>query len=243
MSIHLPAQIGAGLRGVVFDMDGVLVDSHAVHRKAWRLFLHTLGRDVPDAELDFILDGRTRGDILRYFLGSFPDNELAELGRRKDGIFRQVQLAVAPVPGVVRLVRELHSRGMALAVATSASRSRARSTLLELGLLNCFATVATGEDVAHGKPHPAVYSLACHRLQIDPQNLLAIEDAVSGIRAAVGAGLRCLAVALHETPEALMAAGAVQVVPNFENIFPADLEWILLSDDPDPRPAAALGLS
>jgi HAD superfamily hydrolase (TIGR01509 family) len=243
MSIHPPARVGAGLRGVVFDMDGVLVDSHAVHRKAWRLFLHTLGRDVPDSELDFILDGRTRGDILRHFLGSFPDHELAELGRRKDGIFRQVQLAVAPVPGVVRLVRELHGRGMALAVATSASRSRARSTLLELGLLNCFATVATGEDVAQGKPHPAVYLLACHRLQIDPRCLLAIEDAVSGIRAAVGAGLRCLAVALHEAPEALMAAGAVQVVRDFENVSSTDLECLLLGNHPDPRPAAALGLS
>jgi HAD superfamily hydrolase (TIGR01509 family) len=242
MSIRSPARVGAGLRGVVFDMDGVLVDSHAEHRKAWRLFLQTLGRDVPDSELDFVLDGRTRRDILRHFLGSFPDHELAELGRRKDGIFRQVQLAVAPVPGVVRLVRDLHSRGMALAVATSASRSRAHSTLVELGLLNRFETVATGEDVAQGKPHPAVYLLACHRLQIDPQCLLAIEDAVSGIRAAVGAGLRCLAVALHEAPETLIAAGAVQVVRDFENVSSADLECIFLGSDPDPRPAAALGV-
>jgi beta-phosphoglucomutase-like phosphatase (HAD superfamily) len=73
--------------------------------------------------------------------------------------------------------------------------------------------------------------------------LLAIEDAVSGIRSAVGAGLRCLAVALHEAPETLIAAGAAHVVPDFENVFSADLECLLLGSNPDPRPAAALGVS
>src|SRR5580700_10667684 len=126
------------LRGVIFDMDGVLVDSHAVHRKAWRLFLRTLGREVPESELDFILDGRKRGDILRHFLGNCADSELEELGKRKDCIFRQMRLEIAPVPGAARFVRELRRSGATLALATSASRSRARSTLSELGLLTSF---------------------------------------------------------------------------------------------------------
>lgn len=215
-------------RGVVFDMDGVLVDSHPVHRKAWRLFLHTLGRDVHDSELDFILDGRKRGDILRHFLGDCPDHELEEFGRRKDSIFRKIQLAVVPVPGVIQLVHELHGRGTPLAVATSASPSRAHSTLVELGLLNCFEAVVTGEDVPQGKPDPAIYILACERLHLEPNRLLAVEDAISGVRAAVAAGLHCLAVALHEEPEILMAAGAAQVVRNFEALSAPDLEHMLL---------------
>lgn len=241
MSIDQPGLPGPRLRGMVFDMDGVLVDSHAAHRKAWRLFLHTLGREVPESELDFILDGRKRSDILRHFLGSCPDHELEEFGRRKDSIFRQIQLAVAPVSGVVRLVHELHRGGIALAVATSASSSRAHSTLVELGLVNCFATVVTGEDVPQGKPHPAVYFLARDRLSIEPQNLLAVEDAVSGIRAAVGAGLRCLAVALHEAPETLIAAGAVHVVRDFEAVSSSGLEYILLHSDPASCQATAAG--
>jgi beta-phosphoglucomutase len=72
------------LRGVIFDMDGVLVDSHSAHRDAWRQFFQTLGRNVPESELDFILDGRKRGDILQHFLGNCPDSELEEFGRRKD---------------------------------------------------------------------------------------------------------------------------------------------------------------
>ncbi len=230
------------LRGVIFDMDGVLVDSHAVHRNAWRRFFQTLGRHVPESELDFILDGRKRSDILRHFLGGCTDPELEELGKRKDCIFRQMQLSVAPVPGVVRFVRELHHSGAALALATSASRSRAHSTLVELGLQNCFPVVVTGEDVLLGKPDAAVYRLACNRIGIEPEHLLAVEDAISGVRAAVAAGLRCVGVALHETPENLTTAGAVHVVCNFETVSLQDFEGILLGRlDPISRHAATAG--
>jgi HAD superfamily hydrolase (TIGR01509 family) len=231
------------LRGVIFDMDGVLVDSHAVHRKAWRLFFQTLGREVPECELAFILDGRKRGDILRHFLGECADPEIEELGRRKDCIFRQMQLDIAPIPGAVRLVGELHRHGAALALATSASRSRASSTLTELGLLHCFQAVVTGEDVLLGKPDAAIYRLACQRIAIEPECLLAVEDAISGIRAAVGAGLSCIGVALHETQENLTAAGAVHVVRDFEAVSVPDLECILLHRDPRSQQAAAAGRS
>ena len=232
------------LRGVIFDMDGVLVDSHAVHRKAWRLFFQTLRREVSESELDFILDGRKRGDILRHFLGNCPEPELEEFGQRKDCIFRQMRLDVAPVPGAVQMVRELHRKGAALALATSASRSRARSTLADLGLLNCFQQVVTGEDVVLGKPDAAIYLLACNHLGIEPERLLAVEDAISGIRAAAGAGLSCVGIASHETPENLTAAGAAHVVRDFEDVTVHDLECILRRRDRDtalPQAASAGG--
>lgn len=208
-------------------MDGVLIDSHAAHRKAWRAFFQTLEREVPEPALDFILDGRKRCDILRHFLGELPDSELEEFGRRKDCIFRQLQLEIGPVPGAVRLVEKLHRSGIALALATSASRSRARSTLVELRLAHLFQVIVTGEDVPFGKPDPAIYRLVCTRLQIAPRHLLAVEDAVSGVQAAVSAELRCLGVARHETGEKLTAAGAIDVVDDFERVSVCDLENIL----------------
>jgi HAD superfamily hydrolase (TIGR01509 family) len=231
------------LRGVIFDMDGVLVDSHAAHRKAWHLFFQTLGREVPEAELEFILDGRKRTEILQHFLGDCPDRELEEFGRRKNSIFRQMHFEIAAVPGVVALVHQLHRNGATLALATSASRSRAHSTLMELGLHHCFPIVVAGEDVVLGKPNSAVYQKATERMQIDPRNVLAIEDAISGVRAAVGAGLGCVGVALHETPENLRSAGAVHVVRNFDSVSTKDLEGILLNCEPVAGRAAAAGLS
>jgi len=229
------------LRGVIFDMDGVLVDSHEVHRKAWQRFFQTLGRDVPESDLNFILDGRKRRDILRHFLGNCPDPELEEFGRRKDCIFRQMRLEITPVPGAVRLVRELHHCGAALALATSASRSRACSTLDELGLLDCFPVVVTGEDVLLGKPDATIYRLACSRIGIAPRHLLAVEDAISGIRAAVSAGLGCIGVASHEAPVNLSAAGAVHVLQDFDAVSLNDLERILLSCDRPSHHVAAAG--
>jgi HAD superfamily hydrolase (TIGR01509 family) len=237
MSPHPFENTNTRLRGVVFDMDGVLVDSHPVHRKAWRLFLNTLGRDVRDSELDFILDGRKRHDILRHFLGERPDHEIEEFGRRKDAIFRQVQLAVVPIPGVVRLVRELHACGTTLAVATCASASRAHSTLASLGLRHYFHAIVTGEDVSKGKPDPAIYLRSCERLQLEASSLLAVEDAVSGVRSAVAAGLNCLALARHETPENLLSAGAAQAIRSFEPVSAFDLGNICGANHA-PHPAA-----
>jgi len=67
----------SGIRAVAFDMDGVLIDSHPAHRAAWRKFLLSLDRHVSDDELSFILEGRTRNEILRHFLGDLSENELA----------------------------------------------------------------------------------------------------------------------------------------------------------------------
>jgi beta-phosphoglucomutase len=140
-----------------------------------------------------------------------------------------------------RIVRELRRSGAVLALATSASRSRAHSTLREMGLLNCFAEVVTGEDVLLGKPDPTIYRLACKRIGCAPERLLAVEDAVSGIRAAVGAGLHCVGLALHKTPENLIAAGAAHVVRSFESISRQELERILLRRDGVPLKAAVAG--
>jgi len=215
------------LQGVIWDMDGVLIDSHALHRKAWRAFFQTLGRDIADSELDFILDGRKRGDILRHFLGDYPEAEIEEFGRRKDCIFHHMQTEAKPIPGVLRIVRELCDRSIVLALATSASRSRAQATLARLGVQACFQAIVTGDDVSAGKPAAAVYQLACSRMKIAPQHMLALEDAVAGIHAAVAAGLRCVGVATHETAEKLVAAGAVRVLPDFATVSVDDLESIL----------------
>ena len=229
------------LRGVIFDMDGVLVDSHAVHRSAWRQFFQSLGREVSEFELDFILDGRKRSEILRHFFGDCPDPQFEEFGRRKDSIFQEMRLEASPVPGVVPMVRELHRNGTALAVATSASRNRAVSTLTELGLIDCFPVIVAGEDVVLGKPDAAVYRLACSRIAIERASLLAVEDAISGIRSAVGAGLRCIGVALHETHESLTGAGAIHVLRDFESVSAHDLECIFADRESDKLGVAATG--
>ena len=111
-----------------------------------------------------------------------------------------------------------------MAVATSASRQRARWTLEQLDLAEYFGVVVSGDDVALGKPDPAVYRIAARRLSLSPKCLLAVEDSVSGVRSAISAGLHCIAIAAPENAIPLMEAGADRVVRSLMNLPIQDLQ-------------------
>jgi HAD superfamily hydrolase (TIGR01509 family) len=206
------------LRGIVFDMDGVVIDSHPAHRRAWQKFLGTVGREVTEAELDFVLDGRKREEILRYFLGEMEPSTIAQYGALKDEMLQQLGEGLRPLPGVMEFLNSLSQAGMRMALATSAGRRRTRGTLEELGLTHYFEAIVTGDDVGKGKPDPAIYRLAAERLAETPESLLVVEDAVSGVKSARAAGMRCLGVASKQRAEALRDAGADPVISDFRSL-------------------------
>lgn len=202
----------------IFDMDGVIINSHPAHLRAWQDFLRTIDKEVPPVELDFILDGRKRREILRHFVGDVSDEQLAEYGRRKDQFFQERALEVEPMPGVIDFINDLRAEGIALAVATSASKARTASTLRRLGLIDHFQAVVTGDDVTEGKPDPAIYLSVCRQLKAQARDAIAVEDAVSGILAAKAAGLRCIGVSSSHDGQKLKDAGADHVIENFEGL-------------------------
>jgi beta-phosphoglucomutase len=219
------------LQAFVFDMDGVLIDSHSAHRKAWREFLRGEGVEVSDEELSFILEGRTRSEILRRFLGDLTPGELQQYGRRKDDFFRSLEHQIGPIPGVLRLLERLMGQGKSLAVATSAGAIRTFATIEQLGLGGFFDAVVTANDVEQGKPDPSVYRLACERLQVSPQFAMAFDDARAGVQAAKSAGMRCIGVASSGLCEQLLLAGAEAVVPSFACPQFDELARTLLKDE------------
>lgn len=204
-----------GTCAVVFDMDGVLIDSHPAHLAAWREFLESQHIEFSDTDLNFILEGRTRSEILRHFLGTLSELEIAEYGRRKDEIFRAIEADIQPFAGVLPFLRQLEHLGIAKAVATSASEIRTAATIERMGLGGYFDAIVTSADVIAGKPHPQVYQLACDRMNVLPENALAFDDAPSGVQSARSAGLRCIGVSNNGTTQALLNAGAERVIPSF----------------------------
>ena len=206
------------LRGVVFDMDGVVIDSHPAHRAAWKAFLEAVGKTVSDSELNIILDGGKREEILKHFLGELSPEQVFEYGRRKDEILRSHAVALEPMAGVVGFLDQLCAAGVGLALATSAGRHRVYDTLEELGIEHYFATIVTGDDVLAGKPDPAIYRLAAERMKQNPEHLLAVEDAVSGVKAARSAGMRCVGVAQNGRAAALRLAGADPIIQDFRSL-------------------------
>jgi len=212
------------LAGIIFDLDGVIADTHTIHRHAWRQLLVEMGRQISEEELDFVLEGRKREEILRHFLGSLSTAEVSRYGERKDELFRQSAEQLQSVPGVVDFLRQLDDAGVSRAVATSASKRRTYQLLERLGLADRFGTVVTGDDVAKGKPDPSIFYLAAGCLRVTPQESLVVEDSGVGVRAAKSAGMKCLGIASGMLAGRLRREGADHVVPNFIGILLAKLQ-------------------
>lgn len=204
--------------GVVFDFDGVVVDSHPVHKRAWERFLDSVGRVASEEELQFVLDGRTRDDILRHFLGELDTEKIIEYGRRKEEFFRDEAAEVQTIPGLLGFLENLEEAQLAVGIASSGSKSRVNFLLDRLNLVKHFRVVVTGDEVAQGKPHPAVFLEAAQRLRMDPCELIAFEDAVSGVKAAKSAGMTCIGIAQPDRASILVDAGANFTVPDFRSL-------------------------
>ena len=214
------------LKGIVFDFDGVIVDSHAVHKRAWEKFLESIGRCASEEQLEFVLDGRKRDDILRHFLGELTSSELAQYGHQKEQIFRREAAQVQTIEGVPRFLEDLEKAEMMLGIASSGSRSRVTFLLGQLGLTQRFRVIVTGDEVENGKPDPALFLKASQDLAIDPADLIVFEDAVSGVRAAKAAGMKCVGIAVADRTPLLFEAGADYVAADFNSLSYSKLKQI-----------------
>lgn len=212
------------LNGIIFDMDGVIVDSHTAHKKAWRSFLASLSRDVSDADLDFVLDGRKKEDILVHFLGPLSREDEARYGHLKEQLFYDHAADVNVIEGLHEFVTELRSRGIKTAVASCGSKSRVHFILELLKIHDSFSAIVTGDDVPRGKPDPAIFLRAAEMIGCEPGQSLVIEDAVAGVIGAKAAGMKCLAIASNGRARALQEAGADRIVTDFTSVCVDELQ-------------------
>lgn len=216
------------LKGIIFDLDGVIVDSHAAHKKAWRQVLASLGREVSEAQLEFVVEGHKREEILRHFLGELDGAEVRRLGQLKDDFYRRVAHEAKLIPGVAEFISAAQLAGLGLAVGSSAGRKRAEETLRHFGLIKSFFAVVTGDEVHAGKPDPAVFQRAAEGLGFSAEHLLVCEDAVAGVQAAKRAGMRCLGIAANGRRALLLDAGAEWVVEDFSHLSVGEVQSLFL---------------
>jgi beta-phosphoglucomutase len=185
----------AAATAVIFDMDGVLIDSMPLHAQAW---LEVLGQEGIRIRREDVYEreGEAGAASLSYFFkinGLDPAPEhLQELVRRKETLYKQ--RAVPEVfPGVFELLASLKNAGKRMAIVTGTARHELEVTLPK-PLLAFFETVVTGDEVRRGKPDPEPYLTALSKLGISAANALVVENAPLGVRAAKAAGLCCFAV-------------------------------------------------
>jgi len=196
-------------RGVLWDMDGVLVDTGEFHFQAWSETLDEHGI-LFNRERFRETFGMNNAGILRVLLGRAPEPELlAEIGDKKEERFRRAVKGRAQLlPGVLGWLERLAAKGTRQAIASSAPPANIDVLVDELGLRTYFQAVASGFDLP-GKPDPAVFLWAASLIDVPPERCVVVEDAVAGVEAAKRAGMKAIAVMTTNPAEALRAADLV----------------------------------
>lgn len=212
------------LEAVVFDFDGLIVDTESPALDSWRELYAEHGHDFPLDRWHAIVGTIGHLDVvgdLEALVGRPLERDvlLARRRRRKD----ELLAGTGPLPGVVERVREAQQLGLRLAIASSSSTRWVGAHLERIGLAGAFEVLACADgDPERAKPAPTVYAEACAGLGVAPSAAVAIEDSPNGVAAAKAAGLACIAVP-NPITEALDLSAADLVVPSLADRALADL--------------------
>lgn len=192
----MSAKIGA----LIFDMDGILLDSEPLHLLAWQHVLNEFGITYGAADHKNFL-GRKDISMAEELVERFSlDIAPLELMQRKQSCYLQEMKAAAiPRDGLLRLLQTCVDNQISRALASSATEATVAGTLVALGLREWFDVVVSGDDVRSGKPAPDIFLLAAEKLNKEPAECVVIEDTRNGLLAAVAAGMRCVSAPCEST--------------------------------------------
>ncbi|TET54993.1 MAG: HAD family hydrolase [Anaerolineales bacterium] len=231
--------MSARIRAVVFDLDGLMVDSESLAKWAWDEVLARYGHEWDDGMYTEVLGMRV-ADCAAYLATRFalPAGPAELLAEREALFLDAVPQRLQAMPGLYPLLDELRARDLPFGLATSGHRRYVRLALTAVGLEGCFEAVAAGDDVQRGKPAPDVYLLAAHRLQVPPTDCLALEDTPLGAASAVSAGMVCVAVP-NEWTASLDFPGTHSVLASLDEVRETLDELLSASARPVPKDQTA----
>ena len=190
------------IQAVIFDLDGLMVDTEPMARRSWEMVIADFGQHLDEPTFQQMIGLRRMDSAILVLEKLDLDLTPDELLERKEIYLVELLANGTPtMPGLRRLVEELKQRNLPWAVATSSSMSYAELILKNLGLIADCQAISSGDEVQYGKPAPDVYLLAAKRLAVSPESCLALEDSIPGVKAAVTAGMLTVAVPNSHTEE------------------------------------------
>jgi beta-phosphoglucomutase len=216
--------------GVIWDVDGTLVDTGELHFEAWVALAREL--DKTFTREDFAATfGRRNPEIIREIFGThYTEEEIADLGYRKEVFYRAAaKHGVDLLPGVRALLEGLQAAGFKQAIGSSAPLQNVDLIIELTGTATFFDGIASMEDTTRGKPDPQVFQVAAQKLALPPAVCLVMEDAIAGVEAAKAGGMKCIAISFvgHHPEEKLKTAGADLIVKTLQQVSVQEVQNIL----------------
>ena len=205
---------------IIFDLDGVLINSAPVTRKAAKIALDQIGIDADKVDFTPYIGTGEKNFISGPCKMFGKEDSIPSATENFYKLYRENLWEMEVFPSTIPLLAELAKLPVKLAIASSSAKEKLLASLSAAGIRpEWFDVIISGDDVAERKPSPAIYRLAMERLGASPQNTLVCEDAISGITAAKGAGAFCFGITTSFTKNELSSAGADYVTDNMLEIL------------------------
>ena len=211
----MPPESGKAL---LFDIDGTLADTDALHLEAFNQVLGPRGHSFDHARFSRELQGFSNASISERFLADEPPERQAAIIGDKEAAFRKLASGqIRPLPGLMALLALADRANIPMVAVTNAPRPNAEMLLSGLGIVHRFKALVIGDELPHGKPHPMPYLEGLRAVNAAPDQSLAFEDSRSGIQSASAAGIATIGIRTSLSHADMLAAGALTTATSFDD--------------------------
>lgn len=206
--------------GVIFDWDGVVINSANLHEKSWEILADELGYTLPEDHFEKGFGKRNETIIGKMLCWSENRAEILKLGNRKEEIYRELgaEHGISLVPGSREFINMLHKNSIPMSIGTSTERKNIDLAIEQNHLRGLFAGSVCSEDVSKGKPDPEVFRKAAELISVESMNCIVLEDSIHGIEAAFAAHMIPVGITTTNPKEKLLDKGAKFVVDRLDEI-------------------------
>jgi len=212
------------IEGIIFDMDGVIVDNHRFHFRAWMEFASKYKFELNDEIYRNDFNGKTNADLFQMIFGKITEEEILAYSLEKEVNYQKLYASeIKPHTGLVEFLKDLKSKNYRIALGTSAPTTNVDFTMNALGMRDYFDVIIDGSQVSKGKPDPEVYLKCAKSLGLHPNHCVVFEDSLAGLQSGKNAGCSIIGVATSHTREELLPT-VKNIINDFTEIgnqFPA----------------------
>lgn len=207
---------------VLFDMDGVMLDTEPLYDKFWEHAADKYNIGIPNFAKQ--IKGTTLPNILKKYFSEYTQEERDRL--EKEVHEYESNMIFEQIPGSIQFVKALKKNGIKVGLVTSSTMTKMNAVNKQKEFDKLFDTIVTAEDVTHGKPDPQCFLVGANNLKADPGNCFVFEDSFAGIEAGNKAGMKVIGLATTNTANAL-ADKCIAVIRDFENFKVDDLKTMI----------------